>query len=107
MLYRTESSEDDLHDHATGSAHVPLVGWVAAALAAVLGALSLIEGLPVDPRWFAPLASACLNVFIVAIGIRLAAHERISQPGTLGWRLIATALWQAFRRTPETTAPCS
>jgi regulator of protease activity HflC (stomatin/prohibitin superfamily) len=50
------------------------------------------------------LASACLNVFIVAIGIRLAAHERISQPGTLDWRLIATALWQAFRRTPEATA---
>ncbi|NYH16074.1 protease modulator HflK [Paraburkholderia bryophila] len=58
---------------------VALLGWVAAAFAAVLGALSLTKRLQVDPRWCAVLASAFVNVVVVAIW-RLPAARRAAAP---------------------------
>lgn len=59
--------EIDLYERPSGPGETSLTGWVALGLAGLLGTLSMLRALPVDLRWSAVLASACLNVFVVTI----------------------------------------
>ncbi|ASL47343.1 Modulator of FtsH protease HflK [Burkholderia sp. AD24] len=71
--------ETDMRARLAERNDVVLLGWAAAAFAAVLGALSLTKRLPVDPRWCAVLASAFVNVVVVAIW-RLPPPRRAAAP---------------------------
>jgi regulator of protease activity HflC (stomatin/prohibitin superfamily) len=72
---------------------------IAAGLAAAFALVSFVDGLPVDVRWGAPLASAWLNVFIVVNGVRLAANGRLTRPARKrNWQLLARAFRRALRR---------
>ncbi|MEM5387940.1 protease modulator HflK [Paraburkholderia phymatum] len=100
MSYRMERERD--RDRAAGPGGVAPLGWVAAGLALVLGALGFARSLPVDLRWCGPLASACLNVFIVAIGVRLAEYTPPIPKEPLSWRVVAKAIRLAVRPKQDT-----
>lgn len=96
MSLAAEREEAQTHRGAVGR---EWLGWMAAGLAAAFALLSFAQGLPLDVRWGVPLASAWLNVFIVANGARLAAQSRVVRPERKrNWRLLARALWRAVRR---------
>ncbi|RKE39234.1 regulator of protease activity HflC (stomatin/prohibitin superfamily) [Paraburkholderia sp. BL23I1N1] len=103
MSYRAGRDNEPKREQSTGRDGVSLAGWVALGLAAVFGTLNLAEGLPVDLRWCAVLASACLNVFVVAIWGPLAMHAQLAQTERLSWRQTARALWHIIRRHPDAT----
>ncbi|HEX3635700.1 MAG TPA: protease modulator HflK [Paraburkholderia sp.] len=67
MPNRRAGEEIDLSDRPSGRSEASLAGWMALGLAGLLGILSLLKTMPVDLRWSAVLASACLNVFVVTI----------------------------------------
>lgn len=86
MSDRTDPEEGDVRARPAGRSGLWLPGWVAAALAVALGALSLSTRLPVDLRWSAVLASACLNVLAVAIWRPSAARLPAGPAGGSGWK---------------------
>jgi regulator of protease activity HflC (stomatin/prohibitin superfamily) len=67
MSDRPAGEEIDLCERPSGRGETSLTGWVALGLAGLLGTLSLLKAVPIDLRWSAVLASACLNVFVVTI----------------------------------------
>lgn len=67
MSTRERREESDARERSAGRNDALLPGWVAAALAGVLGVLSLSKSVPIDLRWSAVMASACLNVLVVAL----------------------------------------
>ena len=81
---------------------VLLLGWAAAALAAVLGALSFFSrSLPADSRWCAVLASACLNVLAVTLWSPLSARRSAGGAEGPGWKRAFMFLWQIIRQDPD------
>lgn len=71
----------------------------AAALAILFVSLSFFWAFPLDVRWYAPLACAWLDLFIVANGgARLAEQGRAVRRRSAGWGLVARTAWRAARR---------
>jgi regulator of protease activity HflC (stomatin/prohibitin superfamily) len=83
------------------------LAW-SAAVAAGLGVsfllLSFIGALPLDGRWYGPLAGAWLNLFIVANGARLSLQGRAVRARTASWGLLARTAWRAARRQQGSAA---
>lgn len=77
------------------------LAWTA-AIAAGLGALfvllSFVWALPFDVRWYAPIACAWLDLFIVANGARLAEEGRAVRMRAMGPLLLLRTAWRAARR---------
>ncbi|WP_341316693.1 protease modulator HflK [Paraburkholderia sp. IMGN_8] len=101
MSYRAGRENEESHERPAGRHGVSLVGWVAVGFAAVFGTLSFAEGLAVDLRWCAALASACLNVFVVAIWSTLAARAQLKRAEAGRWRQTARVLWQVIRQDQD------
>ena len=62
MSDRPAGEGNNLSERPSGRGETSLTGWVALGLAGLLGTLSLLKTVPIDLRWSAVLASACLNV---------------------------------------------
>ena len=101
MSDRTDPVEGDVRARPAGRSDLWLPGWLAAALAAVLGALSLSKSLPVDLRWSAVLASACLNVVAVAIWRPSAARKPAGPAQGPGWKRAVRFIRQIVRRDAD------
>ncbi|WP_175839248.1 protease modulator HflK [Burkholderia anthina] len=93
---------DDIPDSRAGRDALAPVAGAAALLGAALATLSVVDLLPVDLRWCAPLASAWCNVLVVAIGVLLAERARRHPPQGLAAGLLANWLRSAFRRKQAT-----
>ncbi len=75
--------------------------WTAAIAVGVGGLLVLLSfvwALPFDARWYAPLACAWLDLFIVANGARLAARGRAVRMRAMSPGLLLRTAWRAARR---------
>jgi len=98
MLDRPAGEENDLGARPSGRGETSLTGWVALGLAGLLGTLSLLKTLPVDLRWSAVLASACLNVFVVTIWLPPGARTPRDPAQGSGWKrgvsFIRRLVWQ-------------
>lgn len=92
---------DDIPDSRAGRDALAPVAGAAALLGAALATLSVVDLLPVDLRWCAPLASAWCNVLVVALGVLLAERARRHPPQGLAAGLLADWLRSAFRRKQE------
>jgi regulator of protease activity HflC (stomatin/prohibitin superfamily) len=108
MPNRRAGDEIDLSDRPSGRSLASLAGWMALGLAALLGILSLLKTLPVDPRWSAVLASACLNVFVVAIWEPPGARTSRDPAQGAGWKrgvsFIRRLVWQDAEAPPLSLA---
>ncbi|MGU7775244.1 protease modulator HflK [Burkholderia sp. MR1-5-21] len=98
MEHRAEDGNDDNRHAPAGRDALAAIAGAAALLVAALGTLSVVDVLPVDLRWCAPLASAWCNVLVVAIGVMVADRARRHPPAGLRSDLLAAALRNAFRR---------
>ncbi|RDU97656.1 protease modulator HflK [Trinickia dinghuensis] len=93
----TESTGDETRSLAWTAA-------IAAGLGALFVLLSFVWALPLDVRWYAPLASAWLDLFIVANGARLSGQDRAVRARTASFGLLARTAWRASRRQHGSTA---
>jgi regulator of protease activity HflC (stomatin/prohibitin superfamily) len=104
MSDRHAGEESDLGELSSGRGEASLTGWVALGLAGLLGILSLLKTLPVDLRWSAVLASACLNVFVVTIWPSSWARTPRDPAQESGWKrcvsFIRRLLWQDAEAPP-------
>ncbi|WP_236002492.1 SPFH domain-containing protein [Paraburkholderia elongata] len=98
MSDRPAGEGNDLSERPSGRGETSLTGWVALGLAGLLGALSLLKTLPVDLRWSAVLASACLNVFVVTIWHSSRARTPPDPAQGSGWKrgvsFVRQLVWQ-------------
>jgi regulator of protease activity HflC (stomatin/prohibitin superfamily) len=94
---KTESINDDTRGVAWTAA-------VAAGLGALFALLSFVWALPLDVRWYAPLACGWLDLFIVANGARLSLQGQAVRARTANWSLLARTAWRAARRQHGSTA---
>lgn len=108
MSDRHAGEEIDSGERSSERGEALLTGWVALGLAGLLGILSLLRTLPVDLRWSAVLASACLNVFVVAIWPPSRARAPRDPAQGSGWKrgvsFIRRLLWQDAEAPPLSLA---
>ncbi|RKP44178.1 protease modulator HflK [Trinickia fusca] len=95
MSYLAGRESDDVRPESVGLAWI---GSIAAGLAAAFAFLSAVPGLPVDVRWYAPLASAWLDLFIVANSARLVLRGPARPARQRNWRMLVRTLWHSMRR---------
>ena len=83
------------------SGQTQVLVW-AAAISAAFGTsfacLSFVWAFPFDVRWFAPLACAWFDLFIVANGARLGQQGRAVRVRTASGALLLRTAWRAARR---------
>jgi regulator of protease activity HflC (stomatin/prohibitin superfamily) len=95
MSFFAGAGDEPIDQEVRGSSWTAVI---AAGLGAMFAVLSFAWVLPLDVRWYAPLACVWLDVFIIANGARLAAQGRSVRVRTANWRLFARTAWRAARR---------
>lgn len=101
MLDRPGGEGNDLCERPSGHGETSLTGWVALGLAGLLGTLSLLKTVPVDLRWSAVLASACLNVFVVTIWRPSMARTPSDRTQGSGWKWVVSFVRQLVLHDAE------
>lgn len=86
--YRGE--QDDGREQSAGRSAAFLTGWVSLATAGTLGAFSIFRDMTSDSRWSAVLASACLNVAMVAFWRSRAARRSRDVEAAPVWKCLVS-----------------